>query len=122
MTLTFPNGSPSPIGGFSQNFTGVGASSGVALKSDQDGFSLGQSYPNPTNGLSEVSFTLPRDAAVSIVLLDISGQTVQTVFTGAMSSGDHTVPMDAKSLPSGTYFYTLTSGDVQLTRQMTIVR
>ena len=122
MTLTFPNGTPTPIPPLSYNVNGIGASSGVAMKAEQDGFVLGQSYPNPASGLAEVSFTLPNDASISIVLMDLTGQTVQSVFTGNLSAGAHTLPMNVNSLSSGTYFYTLTSGDVQLTRQMTIVR
>jgi hypothetical protein len=96
--------------------------SGVEMKEEQDGFVLGQSYPNPASGNVEIPFTLPTDATASIVLLDISGQTIETVYSGALSSGDHAFQIDTKGLPCGTYFYTLTSGGEQLTRQMTIIR
>ena len=34
---------------------------------------------------------------------------VRTLFTGRMTFGDYSVMLDAKDLPNGTYFYTLTS-------------
>ena len=121
-TLTFPSGSPSPIGGFSYALTGTGVVNGVSEKASDQGFELGQSYPNPTNGSAVVMFTLPTDAPVRIDLIDAKGSIVHTVFTGRMTSGDHSVTLDAKDLASGTYFYTLTSGDIHLTRQMILVR
>jgi len=39
-----------------------------------------------------------------------------------MDAGSFEVTIDAKGLPSGTYFYMLTSGDVRLTRQMTLIK
>ena len=120
--LTFPSSSPSPIGGFSYALTGTGVVNGVAEKAAEQGFLLGQSYPNPTTGSAVVMFTLPMDAPVRIDLIDAKGTLIRTAFTGRMTSGDHSVTLDAKDLASGTYFYTLTSGDIHLTRQMILVR
>ena len=120
-TLSFPSSNPSPIGGFSYALTGTGVVNGVSEKTAEQGFELGQSYPNPTTGSAVVMFTLPTDAPVRIDLIDAKGSIVRTVFTGRMTSGDHTVTLDAKDLASGTYFYTLTSGDIHLSRQMILV-
>ena len=120
--LTFPSSSPSPIGGFSYTLTGTGVVNGVSEKTSDQGFELGQSYPNPTTGSAVVMFTLPTDASVRIDLIDAKGSIIRTVFTGRMTSGDHSVTLEAKDLASGTYFYTLTSGDIHLTRQMILVR
>ncbi len=55
-------------------------------------------------------FTPPTDAPVRIDLIDSKGSIVRMVFTRRLSSGDHSVTLDAKDLASGTYFYTLTVG------------
>jgi hypothetical protein len=39
-----------------------------------------------------------------------------------MTQGAHVVSIDANHLPSGTYYYVLTSGDVRLIRQLVIAR
>jgi len=122
MTLTFPNASPAPLTSFSYTTNGVGASSGVSLKAEQNGFVLGQSYPNPMNGTADVFVTLPKDAAIRIDLLDMSGAVVKTMFTGTLGAGDHTLSLDARTLASGTYFYCLTSGDVRLTREFILMK
>ena len=121
-SLTFPSASPAPISSFDYSLIGTGLGGGVAEKTSQDGFLLGQSYPNPTNGPAVVTFTLPVDAPVRIDLIDAKGVIVRTALTGRMTAGDHSVTLDAKDIASGIYFYTLISGDVRLMRQMTIMR
>ncbi len=122
MTLTFPSASPMPISSFTYNGSGVGVSSGVTLKTSQDGFELGQSYPNPTNGTAEIMVTLPYTAPAHIDLVDATGAFVRTAFTGTLAGGSQLVKLDAKGLPSGTYFYTFTSGDVRLMRQLSLIK
>ncbi len=123
MTLTFPSENPVPLPtAFSYAATASGTSAGVAIKTEQDGFVLGQSYPNPNNGTADVMVTLPQDARVQIDLLDLTGALVETAFTGSLPSGDQIVHIDAKGIPSGTYFYTLTSGDVRLTRELILLK
>jgi hypothetical protein len=119
--LTFPNAVPVPFSG-TVTLNGNGTSAGVTERTEQNGFSLGASYPNPTNGKADVLVTLPREAKVAIVLIDARGATVGTAYTGNLGMGDHVVTLDASALPSGTYFYTLTSGDVRLTREMIVGR
>jgi len=123
MALTFPSESPVPVAGaFSFTATGVGATSGVTLRTEQDGFVLGASYPNPTNGQAAIEVTLPKESSVRIDLLDGTGALVRTAFSGNLAQGTQTLALDAKGLPSGTYFYMLTSGDVRLTRQMSLIK
>jgi hypothetical protein len=123
MTLTFPSESPVPVpGAFSFTATGVGATSGVTLRTEQDGFVLGASYPNPTSGQAAIEVTLPKESSVRIDLLDGTGALVRTAFSGNLAQGTQTLALDAKGLPSGTYFYMLTSGDVRLTRQMSLIK
>ena len=122
-TLTSPSSNPSPIGEFAYSLSGFGVEDiGVAEKSTEQGFVLNQTYPNPTTGSTVVMFTLPVNAPVRIDLIDAKGTPLRTVFAGRMTSGDHSITLDAKDLASGRYFYTLTSGNIRLIRQMILVR
>ncbi len=120
--LSFPNAQGISIPAAEDTVFGAISSAGVSLKTSQDGFVLGASYPNPTNGQAAIELTLPKDANVRIDLLNATGELVRTAFSGHLSSGTQTVTIDAKGLPSGTYFYMLTSGDVRLTRQLSLVK
>ena len=122
MTLTFPSSSPTPVTAFSFNTNGIGASSGVTLRTEENGFSMGQTYPNPTTESATIAITLPYDAPVRIDLINATGALVKTAYQGNLSHGDQMVEISAKGLPSGTYFYQLSSGDVRLTRQMSVIK
>lgn len=70
------------------------------------GFTLGQSYPNPTPGVTEISFTLPEASQVSIRIIDVTGKVVNTDVTNvAYAAGSQTVKLDLSALPSGSYLY-----------------
>ena len=70
------------------------------------GFTLGQSYPNPTPGVTEISFTLPEASQVSIRIIDVTGKVVNTDVTNvAFAAGSQNVKLDLSALPSGSYLY-----------------
>jgi hypothetical protein len=70
------------------------------------GFTLGQSYPNPTPGVTEISFTLPEASQVSIRIIDVTGKVVNTDVTNVpYAAGSQNVKLDLSALPSGSYLY-----------------
>jgi len=75
------------------------------------GFALGQNSPNPlvlTQGTStSISYTIPKDSHVRLVVYDSYGREVQTLVDHQKSSGVHNVRFHAETLPAGTYFYRL---------------
>ena len=82
--------------------TGVqaGARGGVP-----DSFALFDSYPNPFNPTTVISYQLPVRSHVSLKVFDIQGKEVSTLEEGDKPAGAFSVHFDAGSLPSGVYFY-----------------
>ncbi|MDP4198303.1 MAG: choice-of-anchor D domain-containing protein [Bacteroidota bacterium] len=115
--MSFPTSSPAPLNG-TVTLSAIGTSAGVTERTEQNGFSLGASYPNPTNGKADVIVTMPSQAKVTIALLNLQGSVVRTIYNGALNTGNNVVSLDARDLASGTYFVVLTSGDIRLTREM----
>jgi hypothetical protein len=110
-----------PLGaGVPYQLNGTSSTSGVAMRTEQDGFSIGASYPNPTAKSASVIVTLPHEAKVTVTLVRLDGAAVATVFDGALSEGQHVLTADAKDLTSGTYFIMLESGTVRLVREMVV--
>ncbi len=70
---------------------------------------LEQNYPNPFNPATNISFSLPVTAKVTLEIFNALGQKVSTLANGDMQAGIHTVNFDAASLASGIYFYTLSA-------------
>jgi hypothetical protein len=120
--LTFQSSSPTPLTPFSYPLTGNGTTSGVPTRSLQNGFSLDQNYPNPFHGQTQLTIVIPQSSVVRLDIVNQAGEVVQSVMNQHMDAGSFTVTIDATNLASGTYYYSLTSGNVRLTRQMVLVK
>ncbi|MCP9292155.1 MULTISPECIES: T9SS type A sorting domain-containing protein [Gracilimonas] len=85
--------------------------------------SLNQNYPNPFNPTTQISFTLPKAQQVTLKVYDMLGREVATLANREMfSSGMNTLNFNASNLSSGLYIYRLTSGNVAITRKMTLIK
>lgn len=85
-------------------------------------YSLSQNYPNPFNPSTSIKFTVPKDGNVSFKVYDISGKEVSNYFNGYLKAGMYNLHFDGSSLPSGTYFYKLTTKDFSDVKKMMLVK
>ncbi|MFO7446577.1 MAG: endo-1,4-beta-xylanase [Ignavibacteriaceae bacterium] len=75
-----------------------------------DDFYLYNNYPNPFNPETKISFNLPYQSDVRILLIDALGRVVKEIVSGNFSSGLHNVTLNASNLSSGVYFYKIEAG------------
>ena len=87
-----------------------------------DGYELKQNYPNPFNPLTTIEFSIQQAGQVRVDIINVMGQRVATVVNEQMSAGSYYVTFDAKHLPSGIYFYRLTTGDFSAIKKMTLMK
>ncbi len=85
-------------------------------------YSLEQNYPNPFNPSTTIKFNLGKAGFTTLKLYDILGKEVAAIVNGVLESGPHSVTFDASSLPSGTYFYTITSGSFSGSKKMLLIK
>ena len=83
---------------------------------------LAQNYPNPFNPTTTIGFGTAERAFVSLRVYNALGQEVAVLQNGDMEAGNHTVSFDARTLPSGMYWYTLQTGSFRATKQLVLVR
>lgn len=113
----------------------VGSPSGVAAEAVAPTcFTLAQNYPNPfgsgpeaAHGTTSICFSLPKPEEVSLVIYDLLGREVCTLFRGRLHSGDHALTWDGSDaagrfLPAGVYLYRLQAGAQAITKRLAIVR
>jgi subtilisin family serine protease len=80
-------------------------------------------YPNPFNPSTTINFSLPKESKVSLKIYDVLGKLIETVIENEVKSpGNYQVTFNSNNLPSGVYFYTLTSGDFMQTRKMILTK
>ncbi len=87
-----------------------------------DSYELAQNYPNPFNPSTNINFTMPKAGNVKIVLFNALGQEVATLFNGNKDAGFHTVQFNANGLPSGIYFYQMTSEGFNQVKKMILTK
>ncbi len=85
-------------------------------------FELKQNYPNPFNPQTSIDFSLAQTGYVSLKIYNMLGQEVMTLIDGVETAGSHTTTFNATNLPSGTYFYTMKSGDNTATKSLVLVK
>jgi endo-1,4-beta-xylanase len=86
------------------------------------GFLLLQNYPNPFNPTTVISFQLPMNNYVTLKVFDVIGRELARLVEGYLEAGNHSVRFDAGNLPSGVYFYKLTSGKYAQVRKAVLMR
>ncbi len=87
-----------------------------------DDFLLEQNHPNPFNPSTTISYNVPMDTMCKLQIFDIQGRVIKTLVQSYQTAGKYSVQFTAEYMPSGTYFYKLTAGDVTQVRKMLVVR
>jgi hypothetical protein len=78
-------------------------------------------YPNPFNGRTMISFSIPGGGEVDIKVYDILGRQVSEVYSGYLSPGDHEYPwptINERTPRSGIYYYRVKYGGGSSTGKM----
>jgi len=88
-------------------------------------FALHPSYPNPFNPTTTITYDLPEDAHVSLVVYDVLGRNVAELVNATEQAGYHAATWNAASVASGVYLARFTATDatgaVKLAQVMKLV-
>jgi hypothetical protein len=100
---------------------------GVVLGTPNEGvtatsFKLDQNFPNPFNPSTTISYNIPTESQVSLIVYDIMGKEVSKLVNGRQAAGNYNIEFDASSMASGTYFYKLTAGEFISVKKMVLLK
>ncbi|NOZ03279.1 MAG: T9SS type A sorting domain-containing protein [FCB group bacterium] len=89
--------------------------------------SVGPNYPNPFNPRTVIPLLLTRSSRVSIRILNMKGEEVTTILRGELAPGRYQFSWAGKDgtgrpLPSGIYYYQVTTGAQVTTRPMVLLK
>jgi hypothetical protein len=86
-------------------------------------FTLNQNYPNPFNPSTKISFSLANSGYTTLMVYNLLGQAVATLFSRMADAGRmYVVDFDASSLGNGIYFYRLQAGNFIETKKLVLLR
>ncbi len=104
--------------------TGFGEKDAIAVGTNSvkevDGFRLGQNFPNPFSGKTNITFEIPANTFVSLKVYNMLGAEVIELAGKEYTAGIHSVEFDPKNLGKGVYIYTFKSGKFSGSRKMII--
>ena len=84
-------------------------------------FELHQNYPNPFNPLTTIRYSV-ETGNTSLHIFDVKGRLVDTLVSGKMVSGNHSVVWDASNHANGVYFYRLVNGNNSMTKKLLLLK
>ncbi|NOR44692.1 MAG: T9SS type A sorting domain-containing protein, partial [Candidatus Delongbacteria bacterium] len=119
MNITEPQTANFCIKGLCDDDTGIDSENNSIRN-----FKLEQNYPNPFNPNTTINFSVPQDnSKLKLVIYNVNGQLVNTLFDGIKNRGRHSITFDASALNSGVYYYTLeVDGIKQATKKMVMIK
>ena len=90
-------------------------------------FTLSGNYPNPFNPSTTISYSIPTDGNVELIVYNIRGQKVKTLVKGTQPAGVYNVTWNGKdengrSVSSGVYFYKLRSSGKTAVKKMLLLK
>jgi hypothetical protein len=86
------------------------------------GYSLFQNFPNPFNSSTTIRYALDGPMRVHIIILNTSGETIDTLIDEEQPSGAYSLIWNAASMPSGLYICAFKTGSQYKTRKLVLIR
>lgn len=85
-------------------------------------YKLDQNYPNPFNPATSISITIEKTGFTELLVYNLIGEKIASLISQMLTPGNYSFNFNAANLPSGTYFYRLSSGDFVEVRKMILLR
>jgi hypothetical protein len=98
---------------------GVPASDSPELPTE---FALHANYPNPFNATTALSFDVPNESHVELVIFNIAGQEVARPVDQVMPAGKHRIMYTASDLPSGMYLVQMKAADFNAVQKIVLLK
>ncbi|MCI0449879.1 MAG: T9SS type A sorting domain-containing protein, partial [Chlorobi bacterium] len=85
-------------------------------------YKLSQNYPNPFNPVTKITYQIPKDEKVKIVISDVLGKELVILTDEFKKAGTHDITFDGQNYSSGVYFYRLKAGDFSDSKKMVLIK
>lgn len=78
-------------------------------------------FPNPVTNNVKIAYTLNQSADVSITVLNVLGEKVNTIYLGTQAAGKQEYQLNVGSLSKGIFFIKLNAGEATETTKISVV-
>ena len=92
-----------------------------------ESFIVHQNFPNPFNPVTNLSYQLPKEGNVQVVIYDMAGRIVKNLILEHQSAGHKTIKWNATNnnghlVSAGLYIYTVSTRDLKQSRKMLFLK
>ena len=99
----------------------------LMLEAIPEVFTLHQNYPNPFNPITTISYDLPEETYVNLVIYDILGKEITTLINENKPSGYQSTTWNSRNslgeaVSAGIYFYQIQTKDFIKTRKLVLLK
>jgi glucose/arabinose dehydrogenase len=90
-------------------------------------YKLMQNYPNPFNPSTVISYNIPKAGFVKLQIFDITGKQIRSLVNTIQQPGRYDISFNGRddygnTIPSGIYFYTISTEKYTETRKMLMLK
>lgn len=84
---------------------------------------LEQNYPNPFNPSTKIKFMVNENIAATLKIFSSIGEEIETLYDGVLESGKfYNLNFNAVNLPSGVYYYRLSTPKQSIVKKMLLIK
>jgi hypothetical protein len=87
-----------------------------------ENFMIEQNYPNPFNPSTTIEFEIGIETHASLTVFNLLGEKEAELVNGRLNPGKYEVVFKADDLPSGIYFYKLSTDTGSITKVMVLMK
>jgi hypothetical protein len=85
-----------------------------------NGLNVGQNYPNPFKGTTDINYSVKTNSFVDFNVYDITGRSIMSNKYTNVTPGEHIISLSSSQLSAGIYFYTFNVNGYLVTKKMVI--
>jgi hypothetical protein len=85
-----------------------------------NGFRVLETYPNPSNNITNVRYELGVPSDVTVVVTDITGKVVYKTATSQQAAGEYSISLGTENLSNGMYTYTLNANRASVSKRFVV--
>jgi hypothetical protein len=85
-------------------------------------YNLHLAYPNPFNPITNITYELPEESHVLLIVYNINGRLVETLINYNQLAGVYSIDWNAEYLPSGAYFIKLFTGEFEQIQKVILLK
>lgn len=87
-----------------------------------ESFDLNQNYPNPFNSETIIEFSIKIKSNYKLEIINSLGRIVEILLNEELNPGSYKINFNANEIPSGLYFYRLSSENILETKKFILIK